>query len=112
MGKDNYILAKTFPVENGVNRIMIRSTTTAGTITIKATADGLKGSDITLITKPFIQQDGLTTILPSAGLPSHLQRGPTPLTPSYKKLRNQLPLLKQQQEPIPTVVSQAMMIMN
>ena len=44
MGKDNYILAKNLPVENGVNRILIRSTTIAGTITIKANADGLKGS--------------------------------------------------------------------
>jgi hypothetical protein len=36
-----------------------------------------------LTTKPFIVKDGLSTILPSSGVPSYLDRGPTPLTPSY-----------------------------
>jgi beta-galactosidase len=94
MGKDNYILAKNLPVENGVNRVLIRSTTTAGTITIKASSDGLKGSDIALTAKPFIATNGLTTQLPSAGLPSQLQRGPTPLTPSYKKIRESVAIIK------------------
>jgi hypothetical protein len=66
-GPGNYILAKSFPVENGVNRFMIRSTTTPGTITVKASADGLKDAKITLVTKPFATQNGLATILPSAG---------------------------------------------
>ena len=87
MGPDNYILAKSFPVENGVNRFMIRSTTTAGKITVKATADGLKNATITLITKPVATLNGLTTVLPSAGLPSRLDRGPTPSTPSYSITR-------------------------
>jgi hypothetical protein len=94
MGKDNYILAKSLPVENGVNRVLIRSTTTAGNINIKATADVLKGASITLTTKPFVAEDGLTTILPSAGLPSNLDRGPTPLTPSYKKTRESVAIVK------------------
>ena len=87
MGPGNYILAKSFPVENGVNRFMIRSTTTPGTITVKSSADGLKDAKITLVTKPFATQNGLTTILPSAGLPSRLDRGPTPSTPSYTMTR-------------------------
>jgi len=87
MGPGNYILAKSFPVENGVNRFMIRSTTTPGTITVKASADGLKDTKITLVTKPFATQNGLATILPSAGLPSRLDRGPTPSTPSYSMTR-------------------------
>lgn len=94
MGKDNYILAKSLPVENGVNRILIRSTTTAGTITIRASADGLKGAVSTLITKPFAAENGLTKTLPSAGLPSHLQRGPTPSTPSYKVSRVAVNIIK------------------
>jgi beta-galactosidase len=94
MGKDNYILAKNLPVENGVNRVLIRSTTTAGTITLTASADGLKGATSTLITKAFTTANGLTTILPSAGLPSQLQRGPTPLTASYKISRFSVGIVK------------------
>ena len=83
MGPDNYVLAKSFPVEGGVNRFMIRSTTKPGSITVKASADGLKDATITLTTKPFVTQDGLANMLPSAGLPSNLDKGPTPSTPSY-----------------------------
>jgi beta-galactosidase len=87
IGPGNYILAKSFPVEGGVNRFLIRSTTTPGTITIRASADGLRDVLLTLVTKPFRSENGLSTILPSAGLPSNLGRGPTPLTPSYNITR-------------------------
>lgn len=75
MGPDNYILTKSFPVEGGVNRFLIRSTTTPGVITVKASAEGLKDASITLTTKPFAVENGLAKILPSAGLPSKLDRG-------------------------------------
>ena len=94
MGKDNYILSKNLPVENGVNRVLIRSTTTPGNITIKAVSDGLKSSSITLTTTAFFADNGLTTVLPSAGLPSRLDRGPTPLTPSYKISRVSVDIIK------------------
>ena len=87
IGPDNYILAKSFPVEGGVNRFLLRSTTTPGVITVSANAEGLKGATLTLTTKPFTVKDGLATALPSAGLPSPLQRGPTPSTPSYTPTR-------------------------
>jgi hypothetical protein len=87
MGPGNYILTKSFPVEGGVNRLMVRSTTTPGVITVKASAEGLKGDSITLTTKPFAVENGLAKTLPSAGLPSVLQRGPTPSTPSYNITR-------------------------
>jgi len=93
MGPGNYILAKSFPVEGGVNRFLIRSTTTPGTITIKASADGLKDATLTLITKPFVTDNGLSKILPSAGLPSNLKRGPTPLTPSYTITRTPVAII-------------------
>jgi beta-galactosidase len=94
MGPDNYILAKSFPAEGGVNRFLIRSTTTAGTITIKATADGLKPATLTLQTKPFATENGLSDVLPSAGLPSVLKRGPTPATPSYNITRTPITIVK------------------
>jgi hypothetical protein len=86
-GPENYILAKNFPVEGGVNRFLIRSTTQPGTITIKASSGGLKGAVLTLTSKLFSVKDGLSTVLPSMGLPSFLKRGPTPLTPSYSMIR-------------------------
>ena len=87
MGPDNYTLTKSFPVEGGVNRFLIQSTTQPGIITIKARAQGLKETTLNLVAKPFIVENGLSKILPSAGLPSHLDRGPTPLTPSYSITR-------------------------
>ena len=86
-GPGNYILSKNLPVENGVNRVLIRSTTTPGTITITASADGLKGDKLNLTTKPFVSQNGLSLTLPSEGLPGNFERGPTPSTPSYSIIR-------------------------
>lgn len=87
MGPDNYVMAKSFPVENGVNRFLIRSTTTPGVISIRAQSQGLKDASISLTTKPFTSENGLTRQLPSYGLPAQLKRGPTPLTPSYTMTR-------------------------
>jgi hypothetical protein len=81
------VLAKSFPVENGVNRFLVRSATQAGTITITATAEGLKPATLSLVTKPFVVENGLTKTLPSANLPSRLDRGATPSTPSYNITR-------------------------
>jgi len=93
MGPDNYILKKDFPVEGGVNRFMVRSTTMPGAITVTATADGLKTASIQLQTKPFIVENGLAETLPAQGLPARLDRGPTPSTPSYSIIRRSLPIL-------------------
>jgi hypothetical protein len=86
-GPDNYILTKSFPVEGGVNRLLIRSTTNPGIVTIRATSEGLQSATLTLATKPFAVKDGLSTVLPSSGLTSYLDRGPTPLTPSFTAAR-------------------------
>jgi len=94
MGQDNFILSEHFPVEGGVNRFLIRSTTSPGTITITATSDGLKSTTLNLTTKPFAEKNGLSTILPSAGLPVNLRRGPTPVTPSYSITRNMISIVK------------------
>ncbi|MES2777374.1 MAG: sugar-binding domain-containing protein [Bacteroidota bacterium] len=87
MGPGNYVLAKSFPVEGGVNRFLIRSTTQAGKITIRAKAAGLTDATLSLTTQPFATENGLTKVLPSSGLPSLLDRGPTPATPSYTLTR-------------------------
>ncbi|HSC55285.1 MAG TPA: DUF4982 domain-containing protein [Phnomibacter sp.] len=83
MGPDNHTLTKMFPVENGVNRFLIRSTTTPGTISVKANAEGLKPASLSITSHPFITENGLAKMLPSDGLSSRLERGPTPSTPSF-----------------------------
>lgn len=82
-GPDNYIESKVLPVENGVNRVMIQSTTQAGNIKIKAKASGIKNASIKLDSEAFETQNGLASVLPGADLPSYLDRGPTPKTPSF-----------------------------
>ncbi|GAO29436.1 beta-galactosidase [Geofilum rubicundum JCM 15548] len=86
-GPDNYILSKQLPVEGGVNRVLVRSTTEAGTIQLTAKARGLETAKLELTTLPFVTQNGLSTVLPADGLPSFIGKGPTPMTPSYRKTR-------------------------
>lgn len=80
---DNCILSTTLPVENGINRVMLRSTTRAGQVTLTATSDGLKPATISLNTKPFASKGGLSTVIPGSDLPFVLSRGPTPSSESY-----------------------------
>jgi beta-galactosidase len=75
-GTNNYILSTKLPVENGVNRVMLRSTAVAGSVTLTATADGLSPATVQLTTKAFPVIEGLSTVLPNANLPSDLSRGP------------------------------------
>ncbi|MBO9201770.1 MULTISPECIES: glycoside hydrolase family 2 protein [Niastella] len=94
IGPDNYILAKSLPVENGVNRILVRSTTTPGLITLKATADGLRSAIDTFTTMPFEEKDGLSRRLPDQGVFPRQDRGATPATPSYYVTRTPIAIVK------------------
>ena len=85
--EDNFILSKTLPVEGGVNRVILRSVPTAGKITLLAEADGLKPAQIELTSQAVPVQDGLSTHMPAAALPSNLSRGPTPAGPSFHQTR-------------------------
>lgn len=91
-GPDNYIGSKNLPVECGVNRIFVRSTETAGVITVKASSGSLKSTAIEVKT---IQTDlgKLSKKLPSDNLPSFTEKGPTPKTPSFKKTRTPLTII-------------------
>lgn len=92
MGPNNYTLTKTFPVENGVNRFLIRSTTQPGAITVKARAEGLKSTSLSFTSKAVVAENGLSTLLPSDGLRGRLDRGPTPTTSSLVITRKALPV--------------------
>ena len=83
-GKNNHILDTNLPVECGINRALIRSTTTAGKVTLTAQAKGLLSASLTLETVPVKVTGGLSTYLPQATLKGRLDRGETPSTPSYK----------------------------
>lgn len=92
-GPDNYILARQLPVEGGVNRVLIRSTTAAGKINLTAKADGLKPAAIVLETLPIQVQDGLSVQLPADGLKSNLKRGETPGEQTYQVSRKAIKIV-------------------
>ena len=83
-GPDNYALAKELPVECGISRVLIRSRTESGKITLKAEADGLTSDEVSLTSIPVEVKDGLSAFFPGEKLPGKLDRGETPLTPSYQ----------------------------
>ena len=83
-GEYNHILDKDLPVECGVNRILIRSTTKAGKAVLTAQAEGLPGTSVTIETIPVKVANGLSSYLPQETLKCRLDRGETPQTPSYK----------------------------
>jgi len=89
-GKDNHILDTNLPVECGINRALIRSTTKAGKITLKAEAEGLSSASISLESIPVKVTDGLSSYLPQETLKGRLDRGKTPSTPSYKDTKKEV----------------------
>jgi len=62
-GKNNHILDTNLPVECGINRALIRSTTAAGKVTLTAQAKGLLSASLTLETVPVKVTGGLSTCL-------------------------------------------------
>jgi hypothetical protein len=86
-GPDNYILAKSLPVENGVNRVIIRSTPIPGKVVLSANAEGLRPAAVEIVVQPVQAIDGLSRIMPDDGLAVNLEGGPTPATPSFRVTR-------------------------
>lgn len=82
---DNYILSSVLPVEAGVARVLVRSTTHPGPIRLSASATGLPSASIGWESRvdTYKINEGLSVYLPSDHLPTVLDRGETPLTPSY-----------------------------
>lgn len=81
-GPDNYISAKTFPVECGVNRVLLRTTIGSGDIILTAKSKNLKPDSISLSSVPVNIENGLSLFFASEKLPLNLDRGPTPTSPS------------------------------
>jgi beta-galactosidase len=89
-GPDNHILSRTLPVECGVNRVLIRSTTQAGQITLTARSPDLTSASMQITSESMEQSHGLSRYFPEDDLPSYLERGPTPSGSSYKVSRRAL----------------------
>lgn len=82
-GDGNFILSRSLPVECGVNRALLRSTTHPGKITVTARAEGLDPVALTFTTIPALTVDGLSEYIPATTLRGRLDNGPTPDGPSY-----------------------------
>ena len=91
-GPDNYILSKTLPVEGGINRVFLRSTTQPGRIVIQAMSEGLVMGVVDLISRAVPVSGGLSQERRDAGLASYLGRGPTPAGPSFTASRLPVPI--------------------
>lgn len=91
---DNFILSRSLPVECGVNRVLVRSTTTPGQITVTAKSAGLKPATITLETHPVNVTSGIAAKHPADGIPSYVKRGPTPAGASYNSQRTPVAVAK------------------
>jgi hypothetical protein len=96
---ENYVGKKTLPVECGVNRVLIRSTTKAGKIKLTATVNfnrhdnPRQTTSIELSTLPFKTQNGLSEYISANYLPSNMERGETPKTPSYTEKRKSVEIV-------------------
>lgn len=93
-GKDNCVLQDTLRVQCGITRVMLRSLANAGTVTLKAQAEGLPATQITLATQGVRVENGLSKQFPADGLKSVLDRGETPTPPSFKQWRKEIAIVK------------------
>ena len=91
-GPDNYIGSKSLPVECGVNRSLIRSTTDMGKVRIVAKAEGLDDTWAELYALPAEVDYGLSKYIPSATLKGNLSRGATPKGESYTQRKVAVPV--------------------
>ena len=89
-GKDNHAFMDTLRAECGVTRVMLRSTTKAGDVTLHVSAEGLPKATVTLSTNSIETIGGLSKYMPADGLPCRLDRGETPSTPSFKPWRRDI----------------------
>jgi hypothetical protein len=84
-GEDNFILSPKLPVEAGINRVILKAGTTAGTVQLTATAQGLKSASLTIPALALApRSDGLSADFPERSQRGLLTRGPTPNAPSFR----------------------------
>lgn len=87
-GPDNYILSKRLPVEGGVNRVLVRSTPTAGKVVVSAAAEGLRPARIEFDSTPFVTEGNMSVQMPDDGAGANLSSGTTMAAESFKAARS------------------------
>ncbi len=95
-GKEgNYVLEKQLPVESGVNRVLIRSTTKAGKIRLVAEASNgsLQAASVEFEAKAISSKDGLSTYIPGEHAKGSLSKGETPKSPSFTVKRHSVDII-------------------
>jgi len=90
LNEDNFILSRSLPVELGVNRILLRAGRSAGEVRLQAHAKGLESADLHFYTIPIQVEHGIAEVNDLSQLALNLERGPTPLTPSFTAHRRQI----------------------
>lgn len=95
-GPDNFILSPTLPVECGVNRALVRSTTEAGAITLTAESGGLAPAELTFASLAVPTVDGWSLEFPADSLSGRLDRGPTPAGAAFIASRLAVPVVHAQ----------------
>lgn len=88
----NYIREKNLPVECGVNRVLLRSTSKPGIVRLRASAQGLPDVDLELKT----EKTDVENYLPQASLKGNLRRGETPSHPTYRDLKRTVDIVSVQ----------------
>ena len=86
---DNYVGSRELPVECGVNRVLVRTTTNPGRIHLSAYADGLRPAYIEVESEEVKSMD----YQPQLALRGRLDRGETPLMPSYMEQAREVPIV-------------------
>jgi hypothetical protein len=84
------------PVECGVNRVLVRSTTNAGEIHFSACAEGLKPAYITVESEKRKEEGEYSAAdksLSTFHFPLSSTKGETPLTPSYTEKAREIPII-------------------
>ncbi len=89
----NGVLSKDLMLEAGVIRVLVRSTTQAGDITLTASTKGYKPASLTATTVACPEKNGFYVDASgnvieadwASQLPMYLERGETPATPSYRQ---------------------------
>jgi len=94
-GPNNYILSESLPVEGGINRVLLRTRFgEAGTVKIKAQANGLLSDSLVWKVSPVEDHNGLFVKSSKQGLPSNLDRGEGVNVPALKPTRQTLTIQK------------------
>lgn len=90
-GSDNYILARSIPVEAGINRVLLRTQyDKSGRVILKATSNGLLSDSIIWTVQPIKTMENYFVKESAENLPSLLERGPSPKKPTLVQLKKSL----------------------